>query len=63
MFLTRPRKRRKARIKLLGAVQINNTSFFVCKKNGRVSLEAGHEEKLQRDILQRMIDLWSLFRN
>ena len=57
MFLTRPRKRRKARIKLLGAVQINNTSFFVCKKNGRVSLEAGHEEKLQRDILQRMIDL------
>lgn len=59
MFLIRPKKRKKSNeVKLLGAVQISNTSFFVCKNHqGRVSLRTGREEKLQRAILQRMIDL------
>ena len=56
MLLSKPRKKNKA--KLLGAVRINNTSFFVCKNTeGRVCLECGKEEKLQKAILQRMIDL------
>ena len=57
MFLAKPRKNRN-RSKLLGAVQINSTSFFVCKsKDGQVCLRTGNEEKIQKDILQRMIDL------
>lgn len=59
MFLAKPRNLKKHnRTKLLGAVQINNTSFFVCKNNeGKVCLRKGDEEKLQRAIVQRMIDL------
>lgn len=58
MFLIKPRKRKNSDIKLLGAVQIRNTSFFVCKnKDGRVSLKSGSEEKLQKDILRGMIAL------
>ena len=57
MFLVKPRKK-LSKAKLLGAVQINNTSFFVCKNNeGEVCLKTGKEEKLQKSILQRMIDL------
>lgn len=58
MFLVKPRKKNRSKIKLLGAVQINNTSFFICKNNeGNVCLKTGKEEKLQKDLLQRMIDL------
>ena len=57
MFLTSPKRKRRTNVKLLGAVQINNTSFFVCKNNGRVSLKTGKEEKLQRAMVKRMIDL------
>jgi HD-GYP domain-containing protein (c-di-GMP phosphodiesterase class II) len=58
MFLTKPRRQKRTKAKLLGAVQINNTSFFVCKNNdGNVCLETGKEEKLQKAILQKMIDL------
>ena len=59
MFLLSPKNKKKTKeVKLLGAVQINNTSFFVCRNNqGKVSLGTGKEEKLQRAILQRMIDL------
>lgn len=58
MFLLKPRKRRNNEVKLLGAVQIRNTSFFVCKnKEGKVSLKSGAEEKLQKDILKGMIAL------
>ena len=59
MFLVRPNKMKKRnRTKLLGAVQINNTSFFVCKNNdGNVCLRKGDEEKLQKAIVQRMIEL------
>ena len=58
MFLVKPHKKKRNRAKLLGAVQINNTSFFVCKNNeGNVCLKTGKEEKLQKAILQRMIDL------
>ena len=58
MFLVKPQEKKRSRVKLLGAVQINNTSFFVCKNNeGSVCLRTGKEEKLQKAILQRMIDL------
>lgn len=57
MFLVKPRKKIN-KVKLLGAVQINNTSFFVCKdEEGLVKLKTGKEEKLQKAILQRMIEL------
>ena len=58
MFLITPRKKKCNKAKLLGAVQINDTSYFVCKgNNGDVRLKTGKEEKLQKAILQRMIDL------
>ena len=59
MFLVRPQKRRKRNeMKLVGAIQISNNSFFVCKnRNGILSLRTGKEEKLQKDIVQRMIEL------
>ena len=58
MFLVKPQEKIRNKVKLLGAVQINNTSFFVCKNNeGKVCLKTGKEEKLQRDILKRMIEL------
>ena len=52
MFLIHPRRREKIKeVNLLGAVQINNTSFFVCKNNqGKISLRTGREEKLQKAI-------------
>ena len=57
MFLVKTRKK-NCKAKLLGAVQINNTSFFVCKDNeGEIRLRTGKEEKLQKALLQRMIDL------
>lgn len=58
MFLLKPRKKNSNKAKLLGAVQINNTSYFVCRdNNGDVRLRTGKEEKLQKAIVQRMIDL------
>lgn len=58
MFLVKPQNKRHSKVKLLGAVQINNTSFFVCKNNeGNVCLKNGKEDKLQKAILQKMIDL------
>ena len=57
MFLTQPRRKKRTNVKLLGAVQINNTSFFVCKNNGCISLKTGKEEKLQKAIVKRMIEL------
>ena len=42
----------------MGAVQINDTSFFVCKNHdGKVCLRTGNEEKLQKALVQKMIDL------
>ena len=58
MFLTKPQNKKRSKVRLLGAVQINNTSFFVCKNNeGNVCLKTGKEDKLQKAILQKMIDL------
>jgi HD-GYP domain-containing protein (c-di-GMP phosphodiesterase class II) len=58
MFLVKPQKKKRIKAKLLGAVQINNTSYFVCKNNeGDICLKTGNEEKIQKAILQRMIDL------
>ena len=56
MFLSQSPKKTNG-IKLLGAVNIRNTSFFVCKNNdGKISLKTGKEEKLQKAILKNMID-------
>lgn len=59
MIISRPRKRKRRNdVKLLGAVQISNTSFFVCKnRDGQVSLRTGKEEKLQKAIVKRMLEL------
>lgn len=58
MLLATPRRKKRNRSKLLGAVQINNTSFFVCRnQEGRVCLRTGNEEKLQKALVQKMIDL------
>lgn len=58
MFLIKPQVKKHSKAKLLGAVQINNTSFFVCKNNeGEVCLRTGKEEKWQKAILQKMINL------
>lgn len=58
MFLIRSPKRKKTNeVSLLGAVQISNTSFFVCKnQQGGVSLRTGKEEKIQKTILHCMIE-------
>ena len=49
MLSIAPRRKNRNRSKLLGAVQINNTSFFVCRnQEGRVCLRTGNEEKLQK---------------
>lgn len=51
-------KKRRNEMKLLGAVQISGTSFFVYKKfNGRVMLKSGKEEKEQKAVVKRMIRL------
>ena len=58
MLSIAPRRKKRNRSKLLGAVQINNTSFFVCRnQEGRVCLRTGNEEKLQKALVQKMIDL------
>lgn len=52
------KKKRKDFIKLLGAVQISGSSFFVYKKSGGIiSLKSGKEEHLQKTAIQRMIKL------
>jgi HD-GYP domain-containing protein (c-di-GMP phosphodiesterase class II) len=58
MFLLKPQRKNKNKTKLLGAVQINNSSYFVCRNNeGKVCLRNGNEEKLHKAIVQKMIDL------
>lgn len=58
MLLVKTHSKKRSKARLLGAIQINNTSFFICKNNdGRVCLENGKEEKLQKIILQKMIKL------
>lgn len=58
MLSIAPRRKKRNRSKLLGAVQINNTSFFVCRnQEGCVCLRTGNEEKLQKALVQKMIDL------
>lgn len=58
MLLLKPRDKKKSKARLLGAVRINNTSFFICKNNeGNICLKTGTEEKLQKTILRKMISL------
>ena len=58
MFLTYPKNKKTKNVCLMGAVQISNTSFFVYKNDkGEVALKSGKEEKLQKAMVQHMIDL------
>jgi HD-GYP domain-containing protein (c-di-GMP phosphodiesterase class II) len=59
MFLTKTKKKKNnLPLNLLGAIRISDTSFFVCSNNkGEISLKSGREEKVQKAIVQRMIDL------
>ncbi len=57
MILKRPREKRET-YSLKGAVQINCSSFFVfTDSSGRTFLKTGKDEKLQKSIVQNMIDL------
>ena len=52
------KKRKKFFMKLLGAVQISGTSFFVYRKlDGTISLKSGEEEKVQKAVIKRMLKL------
>lgn len=58
MLLFKPHKRKKDYMKLLGAIQISGTGFFVYRKfNGQVLLKSGKEENIQRAVVQRMMKL------
>lgn len=58
MFLTYPKNKKIGDVQLMGAVQISNTSFFVYKNDkGVLALKTGREEKLQKAVVQHMIDL------
>ena len=58
MILKYPCKNKKENYSLKGAVQINRSSFFVFSdSSGRTFLKTGKDEKLQKSIIQHMIDL------
>ena len=59
MFLLTPKKEKKRNdVKLLGAIRINSSSFFVFKnREGKVSLKTGKDEKLQRKAVRLMLEL------
>ena len=55
MHLKHPEKEK--RISLRGAVQINHSSFFVCKDGkGKTFLDSGKDEQLHKSIIQNMIE-------
>ena len=57
MFLTLPRKKKRNKLSLLGAVRINSSSFFVYKnQEGNISLKSGKEEKVQKAFVESMIE-------
>ena len=49
-------KKRENDITLKGAVQINHSSYFVYKKDGKTFLKNGDDEKLHKSVVQKMID-------
>lgn len=56
MILKYPRKQKKVSLK--GAVQINHSSFFVCKdEGGKMFLKTGKDERLQKLLVKNMIEL------
>ena len=58
MIIKRPIKKKREKYCLKGAVQINHSSFFVYTDNsGRTFLKNGTDEKLQKSMVQNMIDL------
>ena len=54
MYFKTPEK--ESGICLKGAVQINHSSFFVFKDKNKTFLQNGKNEKLQKTLLQKMID-------
>lgn len=57
MLLKTPKKDER-NLSLVGAVQINHSSFFVYEdKDGKKFLKTGDDEKLHKSIVQKMIDL------
>ena len=55
MHLKHPENEKK--ISLRGAVQINHSSFFVCKDGeGQTFLDSGKDEKLHKSLVQNMIE-------
>lgn len=59
MFLITPTKKEKRNdIKLLGAVRISDSPYFVFKnRDGRVSLKTGRDEKLQKCAVRQMANM------
>lgn len=58
MILNHTPKKKREKYRLKGAVQINHSSFFVYSDNsGKTFLKNGTDEKLQKSIVQNMIDL------
>ena len=59
MFLLTPRKTKERNdVKLLGAIRINSSSFFVFKnREGKVALKTGKDEKLQKKAVHLMLEL------
>ena len=58
MILFNPKCKKRKNLKLLGAVQIRDTSFLVCKnQEGNIRLEDGEKENLQKKLLKGMISL------
>lgn len=58
MILVKNYCKKRSKARLLGAIQVNNASFFVCKNNdGKICLENGEEEKFQKIMVKKMIDL------
>ena len=58
MFLNYPEKVKNKEVRLLGAVNIGSSTFFVCKNyDGKIKLRMGNEEKIQKKLLLSMIKL------
>lgn len=62
MFLNRPAK--KGRVSLRGAVQISDSSFFVCSdENGNTFLKSGTELSLNKSVVSNMLKLNPAIKN
>ena len=58
MLLFDPKRKKRKEFKLLGAVQIRDTAFLVCKnQEGNIRLEDSDKENLQKTLLKKMMSL------